>query len=223
MRLEHQYRELLRLKEEINIRLSRGTDFQNIKELMLMLAKDQGYQVLKGKENQMIILDCFLGIWLKEKRRLPELGIETDIFYQIGSLNELEHKYQKIKYCGLRIENKVPDEYIGQAFAWLADQRISGIAMGKIVISETKCRESNILYLAGKLKQTGDLMNAILLLQYAREIYPKQEKFLLEEADCWLQGQQWKRAQALLQEIEKPTAEIQEITEGLQRVIENAG
>lgn len=223
MRLEQQYRELLRLKKEINIRLKRGTDFQNIKELMLMLAKDQGYQILKGKENQMIILDCFLGIWLKEKRRLSELGIETDIFYQVSSLDELEQKYQTIRYCGLRIENNVPDEYIEQAFLWLIDQKVSGIAIGKIVIYGTKHRENNLLYLARGLKQKGDLTNAILLLQYARENYPKQEKFLLEEADCWLQGQQWQRAQALLREIEKPTAEIQEITEGLQRVIENAG
>lgn len=223
MRLEQQYRELLRLKEEINIRLSRGTDFQNIKALMLALAEDQGYQILKRKENQIIILDCCLGIWLEEKRRLPELGIETDILDRISSLDELEQRYQKIKFCGFRIENKVPEEYIGQALAWLKEQKVSGLAIGIIFTYETKCREDNLLHIAGRLKQEGDLLNAILLLQYARKQYPKQEKILLEEADCWLQGQQWQRAQALLQEIENPTAEILEIIEGLQRVTGNAG
>ena len=42
MRLEQQYQELLRLREEINTRLEKGTDFRNIKELTLSLAQDQG-------------------------------------------------------------------------------------------------------------------------------------------------------------------------------------
>lgn len=221
MRLEQQYQELLRLREEINTRLEKGTDFQNIKELILCLAKDQGYQKLKGKENQMIRLDRFLSIWLEEKRKLSELGIVEDIFSGTGSLDELEQKYQKIKYCALRVENRVPEPYIDQSISWLIEKKISGIAIGKIVVFETRAREENLLYIAQELKRHGNLPGAILLLQYTREKYPKQERLILEEADCWLQGQQWRRAYELLRKVEKPTAEMNEIIKGLRQVMGN--
>ncbi|MDE7223237.1 MAG: hypothetical protein K2O34_05600 [Acetatifactor sp.] len=219
MRLEQQYQELLRLRKEINIRLNQGTDFQNIKDLALFLAKDSGYQKLKRKENQMIFLDCFLSIWLEEKRKLLQLGIEEDIFTGTGSLEKLEQRYQRIKYCGLRIENHVPEPYISQSISWLIDQKISGIAIGKIVVFETKDREDNLLHIAQEFKRRGELTNAVLLLQYAREKYPKQDSLALEEADCWIQGQQWERAHELLTEIERPTEGIRETIIELERVM----
>ena len=221
MRLEQQYRELLRLKEEIDICLKRGTDFQNMKELMLLLAKDQGYQALRGNDNQIVRLECFLKIWLDEERKLPDLGIKEDIFWRISSLDELEQKYQRILYCGLRIENNVPELYINQSIEWLAEQKVSGIAIGEIVVIETRDKEQNLLSIARKLKQHGNMINAVLLLQYAREKYPEQEELLLEEADCWLQGQQWERAYALLTGIKEPSAEIQDLIMELQEVVEN--
>lgn len=219
MRLEQQYQELLRLREEIDLRLKQGTNFQNIKELTLFLAKDPGYQKLKRKENQMLYLDCFLSIWLEEKRKLPQLGIEEDIFNKVESLEKLEQKYWQIEYCALRIENHVPEPYISQSISWLTEQRISGIAIGKIVIFETKDRKDNLLRIAQELKQRGEAANAILLLQYAQEKYPGQDELALEEADCWLLGEQWRRAYELLTAIEKPTAEIRETIMGLRQVM----
>ena len=104
MRVEQQYREVLRLKREINLRLSVGTGFWEIRELALFLAGDKAYLKLKKEEKQLMMLDCFFGIWQEEKKKLPKGRIETDIFHDISSLEELEKKYQRIKYCGLRIE-----------------------------------------------------------------------------------------------------------------------
>ena len=145
--------------------------------------EDKAYHKLKSSENQMIMLESVFNIWLKEKKELPVLGIETDIFYQISCLDDVERKYQRIKYCGLRIENAVWDEYIRQALGWLVEDKVSGIAIGKIIVAETQKREENLLYIAGYLGETGDMLNALLLLRYADEAFPRKEKLLLKEAE----------------------------------------
>ena len=95
----------------------------------------------------------------------------------------MERKYQRIKYCGLRIENAVWDEYIRQALGWLVEDKVSGIAIGKIIVAETQKREENLLCIAGYLGETGDMLNALLLLRYADEAFPRKEKLLLKEAE----------------------------------------
>lgn len=221
MRLEQQYQELLRLKKEINQRLKKGTDFGEIKKLMLYLVQDKAYFKLNVKENQMIMLECFLNIWLREKKKLPDLGVETDIFYKVSSLDDIEQKYQRIKYCGLRIENAVPDDYIEQALERLDEDRISGMAIGTIIVKETEKREENILYIAQYLRRRGDSLNALLLMQYANETFPGQEKLLLEEADIWLEGQHFERVLELLSQIENPSMQIKGLMEELRQVTEN--
>lgn len=221
MRLRQQYQELLRLKEEIDQRLKGGTDFQNIRELMLYLAKDQAYLKLKSTENQLIMLESFFNIWLKEKKKLPDLGIETDIFYKVSCLVDVEQKYQKIKFCGLRIENAVPDIYIDQALQWMIEDKISGLAIGKIVGAETGKREKNLLSMAQRLREKKEFLNVLLLLQYANEAFPGQEKLLLEEADIWFDIGKYDKALELLEKIEKPSKEIKELITELQQVTEN--
>lgn len=218
MKLKQQYEELLRLKKEINQKLKEGTEFLQIKELMLHLAGDPAYTKLKGKDNQLIMLECFFNIWLKEKKKLPDLGIETDVFYGVLSLNDVERKYQKIKYCGLRIENKVPDEYIRQALSWLIKDQVSGMATGQIVARETKEKEKNILQIEQCLRQGGQVLNALLLIQYANEAFPGRERLLLEETDIWLEGQQFQKALELLSQIEKPSLQTKMLTKELQQV-----
>ncbi len=218
MRLNEQYQELLRLEKEINHRLKSGTDFQKIKELMLDLARDKAYSRLKTKENHLIMLECFFTIWLAEKKKLPELGIETDIFYQVYGLKDIERKYRKIQYCGLRIENDLPDEYCEQIIEDLMDEKISGLAIGKVVVFETKKREDNILRIAQWLRRKGDILNALLLVQYGNEAFPDQEKLLREEAEIWLSGQQEERAAELLNRIRSLSQETRKSNKKIRQV-----
>lgn len=224
MRLEQQYEEVLRLKEEIDQRLGEGTDFHRIRELILFLAGNKFYLKRKQKENQLLMLDCFFGIWLEEKKKLPKVGTETDIFYNISSLEELERKYRRVKYCGLRIENAVCDSCMEQALEWLERDKVSGIAIGRIFLWETARREENLLFMAQYLKHKGDSINALLLLQYANEALPGQERLLLEEADIWITVREWEAALALLHQIKNPPQSIKELAEeleGLRQVEEN--
>lgn len=221
MKLEQQYQELLRLEKEINQRLKNGTAFYQIKELMLYLAGDPAYLKLKGKDNRLIMLECFFNIWLKEKKKLPDLGIKEDIFYEVFSLEDVERKYQKIKYCGLRTENKVPDEYIRQALGWLIKDQVSGMAIGQIVTRETKEKEENIWKIEQCLRRDRQALNALLLIQYANEAFPGRERLLLEEADIWLEGQQFGKVLELLAQIENPSLQVKKLMEELRQVAEN--
>lgn len=221
MRLQQQYQELLRLQEEIDAHLEMGSDFPQMRELMLSLAKDTGYQKLKTKENRLIQLDRFFGIWLEERRKLPALGSDRDIFYGINSLAGVEKKYQRILYLGLRIENHMPLAYARQAMDWMEEWKISGIAIGRIIAGETHKGRENLLRIAQEMKDRGELQSAVLLLQYANEQYPGEEALLLEEAECWLRGEQWEKACELLELIKEPTAETRQMIQELRQVMEN--
>lgn len=223
MNLQKQYQEISRLKHEINTRLSKGTDYPAIRELALFLAKDKKYQALYRTENQLIKLQHFLTIWREEQEKMAGQAETENIFYQIDSLDELEQKYCRIEYYGLRIENHVPEPYCSQLLDWLLEHKVSGIALGVIIRNRTEKGMENLLCIAQELKRKMELPNAVLLLQYAREKYPEEETFLLEEVDCWLQVKQWRTALELLQKIEAPTAEILEIITELRQVVENDG
>ncbi|MCM1119872.1 MAG: hypothetical protein NC543_11020 [bacterium] len=221
MNVSEQYQEISRLKQEINVRLSHGTDYAAIKKLAQFLAENPNYQKLYKLENQLIKLQHFLTIWREEQERMTGQVKTDNIFYQINSLDELEQKYCRIEYYGLRIENHVPEPYCSQLLDWLLEHRVSGIALGIIIRNRTEKGMENILCVARELKRKMDLPNAVYLLQYAREKYPGVEAFLLEEADCWMQVGQWRSALSLLQKLETPTAEILEIMTELRQVIEN--
>ncbi len=221
MRLKEQYQESVRLKEEINRRLKAGTDFRKMKELMLFLARDKAYSKLKSKENQLIMLECFFHIWLKEKRLLPELGIESDIFGGVSGLEDVERKYRKVQYCGLRIENQVPEIYRREALKWLREEKVSGLAIGRIIILETRNREENLLHITRYLREKEDTLNALWLIQYANETFPGQEELLWEEADIWLSGQQRERALEALEKVDKPSQRVKERIKEIRQVTKN--
>lgn len=219
MNLEEQYQEISKIKQEINLRLSRGTAASDIRELAIFLAQDRNYQKINTSENQLIKLSHFLTIWQEEKQKLPSLGISEDIFYQVHNLDELEQKHRRIEYYGLRIENNVPEPYCRELMDLLMEQKVSGLALGIIIRNRTERGGHNLLSVARELKQRLDLPNAVLLLQYAREKYPRmEEELLLEEADCWLQGQQFEKAYELLSDLKNPSPEIQELIHDLRHV-----
>lgn len=217
MKLQEQYESLIEIKKEIDNKL-KDLDFQKTKELLLWLAKSDVYQKLKTKENQMIMLAFFCDTWLEEKKKLSSLGIDDDIFYQADSLEKIEKKYQTLKFGMLRLENEVPEEYCEQIVQYIIDKRISGIAIAKMVSFETKHKESNILKISHRLSENTQTIKAIVLLQYAQEMYPKNKDLILNEAECWIEGKQWEMAYNCLNKIEEPDIEIQELKKELLRI-----
>ena len=218
MRISQQYDELIVLREEINKRL-RELDFEKIKELLVWLAHSNGFQQLKTRDNQMIMLDCFSNIWIEEKKKLEHLGIHEDIFNGIHSLQDVERKYLLIKYCALRMENGVPEEFCEQAIDDLILEKVSGIAIGKITVFETHRREANMVGIARWLKRKGQAVTAITLLQYGADMYEGNREILLELADSWMEGLQWKQAYDCLKKIKNPTPEEITIIDELEKVI----
>lgn len=218
MKIEQQYQILLELKPEIEERL-KELNFQKVKELFLWLAGTKNYHKLKSKDEQLHMLDIFCAIWLDEKKCLPELGIDEDIFSGVGSLKEIENKYQTIKFGVLRLERAMPEEYYEQVVDRFMDYRVSGIAIARIIYLETLKREENVLKMAGMLKARGQIVTAMLLVERSLEYFPENKDFLLELADCWLAGRQWNQAVACLKKIEAPDAATLELIEELEKSI----
>ncbi len=218
MGYEQQYEELLILRPQIDEKL-KDLDFEKMKELMLWLAQSKSYQKLKIKENQLIMLEAFCQIWVEEKRKLEEIGISDDVFYGVDSLESLERKYLTAQFGILRLEMAMPAEYCEQAVDAMIDYRFSGIALYTILMRETSKQKEHIVKLAKAMKQKGQMVTALFLLQKGNEAYPGEENILLELADCWLEGQQWRQAYECLNKIPEPLAEVRELKKMLEKVL----
>lgn len=220
MKMQQQYEALCILKSEIDEKL-KCVDFTSIKNLILWLAKSENFNKLKKKDNQLKRLDFFCGIWMDEKKQPSSLGVEGDIFWDVHSLDEIENKYLTVKFGALRLETAMPEEFYRQAIDELIDRRISGIAIEKIISYETIQKEKNIVKIAQMLKERGQLITEVLLLEKASERYSGNKDVLLELADCWLTGQQKKKALECLKKIDRPDIYVQELIEELETSILN--
>ena len=63
------------------------------------------------------------------------------------------------------------------------------------------------------------LMTATVLLYLAAKSYESNKGIIMELADCWMEGKQWKQAYDTLKQIKKPSKEIKEIMEELEKVV----
>lgn len=220
MEHEQQYRELLTLKYQIEERL-KNLNFEKIKELIIWLTHSTSYQKLKGKDNQLSMLNVFCSIWLEEKKKLDALGISEDIFYGVDSLESLEKKYLTIKFGLLRLENDIPIEYCTESIDEMVENKVSGIALYKIIIEETADKIENVRKMAGLFKQNGQTVTALILLQKGNDTWPQNRNVLLELADCWMEGEQWEQAYECLKKIPDPNEEIYELTKTLEKVLKD--
>ena len=222
MERKKQY-ELLQLeKKNINAILGEG-GFDSIKKLQLYLSSSKAYVFLKPKDSQLNILHSLSKLWFSEKKKLLPLGIEEDIFYNVRSLDDMEQKYLAVKYCALRIENKLPKEYCQQAIEDLAKYKLSGFALASIVIRETHEREQNVVEFSRMLKENNNMIDAMLMLEQGLEIYPGNREMLLEEADIWLADGQIDKALLCLNGIEDKEPEIVQLITELKGMIETNG
>ncbi|MCH5275121.1 MAG: tetratricopeptide repeat protein [Lachnospiraceae bacterium] len=218
MGLQQQYEELKALRSEIDGKLN-NLDFQKIKELILWQAKSEDFKKLHIKDTQLSMLAVFCEIWADEKKKLVEAGIWEDIFYKVDSLQTLEQKYLTVQFGLLRLETPMPVEYYEQAVDDLIAYRVSGIALYRLIMRETACKEQNILKLAGLLKEKEQITTARFLLQYGRETYPGNEEILLELADCWLEEGNLEQSYECLKQMQSPSMEIQELIGELENAI----
>ena len=220
MEYEQKYKELLTLKYQIDEKLE-NLNFEKIKELIIWLTHSKSYQKLKRKDNQLNMLEIFCQIWLEEKKMLDALGISEDIFYAVNSLDSLEKKYLTIQFGVLRLETIMPKEFYTQAVEAMIDLKVSGIALYRIIIQETLEIDKNIVKLAKILKENGKIITALSLLQKGNEFNPENTEIILELSDCWMEGEQWGQAYESLRAIKKPSEEVRELLQMLEKVLCN--
>lgn len=210
MGLQEQYQKLKDLRPEIDERL-KHLDFAGIKDLLLWQAGSADFQNLKDKDNQLMILEACSQIWLAEKKELPGAGIDDDIFDGVDSLDSLERKYLRIQFALYRLETPMPKEYLEEAVDGLIADRVSGIALCRILMRETEYREDNLAKLADLLQEKGQTVTALFLLQRGESAYPGSQKILLKMADCWLEAGNPAQACQCLKRIREPGEDIREL------------
>lgn len=218
MQVREQYHNLLELQEELGNKLY-DPSFEQIIELQKYLAKSDKYKKLKSKDNRLAMLDSFCKIWIDEKKRMFDVEIEKDIFWHIANLEDIERKYQDIKYFILRVENEVPETYIQEGFDRIEKWDVSGIAIAYILLGESRKREENINCIYQLLLERSQVIKAIELLQYAQTKMPYNKEYYLAEANCWIQVEQWKQALRCLLKIEDPDVEVLGLIEDIKQVL----
>ena len=222
MKLEQQYEKLLVLKDEINSRLL-DLDFGRRKELMLWLTGNIEYAKSKVKDNQLLYLDIFAGIWLEEIKQPNSFQMQGDAFGGISSLDDIERKYCAGKFMCLRVENEVSDEYIIDALCEVIEWKFSAFAIHTIISSETKERHNNVIRISRYLMNMNQAVKAIGLLERENEQNPENDEILLELANCWLEVQQLEKSYEYLCLIKNKTEQVVEMIIGLEKLIKNDG
>lgn len=220
MRIREQYKEIDRLKCEIDKKL-KHLDRKIIKDLIIEFVREENLKKLFTKDNQLYMLNCFCTIWLREQKKLSGLGLKQDIFENVQSLSDVENKYTAIKFGMLRLEADMPRENHDQVADCIINRRISGIALHYIINSETMKREDNMVALARLLKDRGEYATAIVLLQEGQETFSGNPDILLELADCWLTGGQLNQARECLLKISKQTKMIKNLIWEIEKAAAN--
>ncbi len=159
------YELLLEIRKEVNEYLKK-IDEVGLEDLLLYLTRSKEYIRLCMHDNQLFMLNQFCFIWKNEKVKLLKNNIYEDIFSNIHSLDDVQFRYNSIKYAALRIENNLPYEMCSDAIDVLVDAGISGIAMGVIICSDTQEKKHNMIKMAELLEQKGQQDKAVMLLEY---------------------------------------------------------
>lgn len=222
MRLSEQYAELVKLREDLNKKLY-NIDFRKIKELALEMAQLESYQRHKKTDNQIIALDFFFGMWMRENGDIYNFAHQGNIFDNVNSLEDVERKYLSIQFGIFRIENGMSIEHISEAVDEMIANNVSAYAMLCVVFreAEKKHHEEILLKLARILKQKNELVRAIGLLQASTQEFKENKEMFLELADCWLIAQEIEKASECLQAMENPDEEVTNLITELEAVLKN--
>ena len=197
------------------------TSFEKIIEIQRWMLKSKQYQLLKTKDNKLFFFDSFCRIWIEEKKRMLCVEEEKDIFWRTQSIEEIESKYYDILFAILRVENNVIKQDIQQGIDKIIEEEISGIAIGYILMVESKCKKENVISISQLLAQKNEYIKAIELLQYAQSCIFQDDDFILAEADCWITIRQWNQSLNCLKKISNPDRDILEIIHNIERINEN--
>jgi len=218
MKLSKQYEELQRIREIVNGKLAKA-DFASISDLIRFMNKDEMFEKLRNKDTQLGIVYNLAGIWLEEKTRLNPYGIDKDIFEGVNNLDLAEEKYRAIEFGIFRIENDMPQELIDEYVDRMISERISGVAMALILKEESKNRADNVIKLSRLLKDRGDYVDALILLETASVAFYVNDEIFMELADTYIEANCLEKAYDTLMKIENKDNNIEDILGDLKAIL----
>lgn len=218
MRLYQQFEELSKLKKKIDT-VFQTTNQALFMELFQELEQSPIYRELAGKDTQLYMLSHFIYIFFRERKELFDRGIEANIFDGVTSLAELEEKYHAIEFAVLRFDTDLPVLLCEEALNGLINRDISGIAICRVLQCETAFKIKNIRVIASCLRESGEYVRAITMLQEAAAQLPDEDDIMILLAELWLDMECYKEAYGCLRRVRTPNPEVCQLIEELKKVV----
>jgi len=200
------------IRSQANRLLEEGTEVAYRK--LFVLLRDLKNQTAIYKTTELGILREMIDCWNTEM----ETGV-SNIFHNVKSVEQAEEKYLFIKHNLWRIEFGLQEEICHKAVGVLCQKEHSRLLIAWI-IKANLCEWERIYILVSQYMQEYNMASAIELLSYGILFYPKNEKLLLQKANCYMELRMWKKTLETLRLIESPTKEVQEMIKELEKVLE---
>jgi len=186
-----------------------------------IVAYEELYHLITDKKYEVVIKKFTDLGTLREmvecRKREEEIG-NPCIFDDIESLQQAEHKYQKVKHGLWRIEQGLAYESCMDAVAFMRQESISKFFIAWAIFANLQEREKTFIRLA-ELFAEENISEAIELISYGIFLVEEDEQLLLQKANYCMELNLWKQALETLQKIKEPTMEICEVINELSSVL----
>lgn len=161
--MQEKLEELFCIKKEINRRLANWNE-QDTKELLIAFRSREDLKTLVEKDNQLIKLKCLCVLHMDERIKLSKFGMESTVFEQIHSLEDVEKRFLKLQFGMLRLESDMPQEKYQEVIDYIIEYKVSGIVLNFIIRSTTENYLKNVKNLARLLISHKQNITAACLL-----------------------------------------------------------
>ena len=155
-------------------------DFDKIKTMIIELDEDEDFALLKDNDIALSMLDTFIISWFREKNELTPLGIESDIFDDVNSLDDLVKKYSFVSSRISLFEEDAANDIVENAIEEFIGRDISGIALFNILKNESCKIVENTVKISLCLRAKKEYIKDMFFLKMASEIYAGNKEIMTE-------------------------------------------
>lgn len=167
------------IKKKVDAHLN-DHDFDKIKTMIIELDEDEDFALLKDNDIALSMLDTFIISWFREKNELTPLGIESDIFDDVNSLDDLAEKYSFVSSRISLFEEDAANDTVENAIEEFIGRDISGIVLFNILKNESCKIVENTVKISLCLREKKEYIKDMFFLKMASEIYAGNKEIMTE-------------------------------------------
>ena len=168
------------------------------------------YENVIKKAKELLIVYEMINCWNIKK--------ELNLFADIKSIKEAEHKYLRIKYGLWRIESGIKEDKCKEAVYQMYENQDSIFLIASIIKNNLKNYEK-VFIITSQYMREYSMVKSIELLSYGTIFYPENKNIALQLANCFMEIGMWDRVLESLQKIIDPDEEIIELMKEIENVL----